>query len=63
MTVECIKGFVLGGSLAVMQGEIFQLVDAEENTFEGLVDYSRCPGMEIDFTEEELANNFKLIKS
>jgi hypothetical protein len=59
MKIECIKGFVLGGSIAVMQGEIFQLVDGEENTFEGLVDYSRCPGMEIDFTEEQLANNFK----
>ena len=63
MTIECIKGFVLGGSLAVMQGEIFQLVYDEENTFIGLEGYSRCPGMEIDFTEEELANNFKLIKS
>jgi hypothetical protein len=42
-----------------MQGEIFQLVDAEENTFVGLEGYSRCPGMETDFTEEELANNFK----
>jgi hypothetical protein len=59
MKIECIKGFVLGGSLAVMQGEIFQLVDSEENTFEGLVDYSRYPGMEIDFTEDHLANNFK----
>jgi hypothetical protein len=59
MKIECIKGFVLGGSIAVMQGEIFQLVDAEENTFVGLEGYSRCPGMETDFTEEELVNNFK----
>jgi hypothetical protein len=63
MTIECTKGYVLGGSLAIMQGEIFQLVYDEENTFIGLEEYSRCPGMEIDFTEEELANNFKLIKS
>jgi hypothetical protein len=61
MQIECIKGYVLGGSLAVMQGERFQLVCGEDLIFVGLSNYSRCPGIEIDFTEEELANNFKLI--
>jgi hypothetical protein len=61
MQIECIKGDVLGGSLAVMQGERIELVCSEDMTFVGILNYSRCPGVETDFTEEELANNFKLI--
>jgi hypothetical protein len=60
MYIECIKGFKLGGSVAFMQGEIFKLVDAESNTFVGVEGASRCPGMEIDFEEDQLCNNFKL---
>jgi hypothetical protein len=60
MYIECIKGFRLGGSIAVMQGEIFKLVNGEENTFEGVKGGSRCPGMEVDFEEDQLAEYFKL---
>ncbi len=60
MYIECIKGFVLGGSIAFMQGEVFKLVDAESNTFVGVEGASRCPGMEIDFEENQLADYFKL---
>jgi hypothetical protein len=61
MYIECIKGFRLdGGSIAIMQGEVFKLVDRDDNTFVGVEGASRCPGMEIDFEEDQLANNFKL---
>ena len=59
MYIECIKGFVLGGSIAFMQGEIFKLVDADSNTFVGVEGASRCPGIEIDFEENQLADYFK----
>jgi hypothetical protein len=61
MKIECIKGFQIdGGSMGIMQGEVFQLVDADSNTFEGVVGMSRQPGMEIDFYEEQLINYFKI---
>ena len=59
MYIECIKGFVLGGSIVFIQGEIFKLVDADSNTFVGVEGASRCPGMEIDFEENQLADYFK----
>lgn len=61
MKIECIKGLMLGGSIAIMQGEIFRLVDSDENIFIGIDGLSRCPGMEINFTEEQLVDNFKYI--
>jgi hypothetical protein len=60
MYVECIKGFVVSGFL-VMQGEVFKLINREEMIFEGVEGASLCPGMEIDFQQDQLANNFKLI--
>jgi hypothetical protein len=60
MRIICTKGFVIDGALAIMKGEMFKLINSEENTFEGIEGKSRCPGMEIDFTEEQLANYFEL---
>ena len=61
MYIECIKGFRLdGGSIAIMQGEVFKLINADDNTFVGVEGASRGPGMEIDFEEDQLANYFKL---
>ena len=64
MTIECIKGFVIGeedNSFAIMQGEVFKLSDIEDDIFTGVEGANRCPGIEISFTEEQLAENFKLV--
>ena len=62
MMIECIKGFQLdGGSLPIMQGEAFKLTDRDEMIFESVDGASMNPGMEFQFTNELLANNFKLI--
>ena len=62
MMIECIKGFQLdGGSLPIMQGEGFKLTDRDEMIFESVDGASMNPGMEFQFTNEILANNFKLI--
>ena len=62
MVIECIKGFQLGGSyLLIMQGEAFRLTDRDEMIFESVDGASMNPGMEFQFTDELLANNFKLI--
>ena len=60
--IECIKGFQLdGGSLPIMQGEGFKLTDRDEMIFESVDGASMNPGMEFQFTNELLVNNFKLI--
>jgi hypothetical protein len=59
MYVECIKGFLVDDFL-VMQGEVFELTDREEMIFEGVDGASLCPGIELYFTLEQLANNFKI---
>ena len=62
MTIECIKGFVIGeedNSFAIMQGELFKLV--EEDVYVALKAFSRNPGMEVCFTEKQLAENFKVL--
>ena len=62
MTIECIKGFVIGeedNSFAIMQGELFKLV--EEDVYVALKEDSRNPGMEVCFTEKQLAENFKVL--
>ena len=62
MIIECIKGFQLdGGSLPIMQGEAFKLTDRDEMIFESVNGASMNPGMEFQFTNELLANNFELI--
>ena len=62
MIIECIKGFQLdGGSLPIMQGEGFKLTDRDEMIFESVDGASMNPGMEFQFTNELLADNFKLI--
>ena len=62
MMIECIKGFQLdGGSLPIMQGEGFKLTDRDEMIFESVDGASMNPGMEFQFTNEMLVNNFKLI--
>jgi len=62
MVIECIKGFQLdGGSLPIMQGEEFSLTDRNEMIFESVDGVSMNPGMEFQFTDELLANNFKLL--
>lgn len=61
MEIKCIKGFTLGGLLAIMRGEIFKLVDTKDMIFEGEANKSRYPGEKINFTEQQLAENFKLI--
>ena len=62
MIIECIKGFQLdGGSLPIMQGEGFKLTDRDEMIFESVDGASMNPGMEFQFTNELLTNNFKLV--
>jgi len=62
MLIECIKGIQLdGGSLPIMQGEAFKLTDRDEMIFESVDGASMNPGMEFQFTDKLLANNFKLI--
>jgi len=62
MLVKCIKGIQLdGGSLPIMQGEVFELTDRDEMIFEAVDGASMNPGMEFQFTNEMLVNNFKLI--
>ena len=62
MMIECIKGFQLdGGSLPIMKGEAFELTDRDEMIFESVNGASMNPGMEFQFTNELLANNFKLV--
>ena len=64
--IECIKGFRMdGGSLAIMQGEVFELSEdldmADERIFVGVPGASQFPEMEIWFNEDQLCDNFKLI--
>jgi hypothetical protein len=62
MIIGCIKGFLLdGGSLPIMQGEEFKLIDRDEMIFESVDGVSMNPGMEFQFTNELLANNFRLL--
>jgi hypothetical protein len=65
LTIECIKGFRLdGGSLPIMKGEIFKLSEDSgigEMVFEAMEGASLNPGMEIEFTNDQLCNNFQLI--
>lgn len=65
LKIECIKGFCLdGGSFPIMQGEVFKLSecsDLDEMIFISLEGASFNPNMEIEFTYEQLANNFKLV--
>jgi plastocyanin len=64
LIIECIKGFRLdGGSLPIMKGEIFKLSEESgigEMVFEASAT-SLNPGMEIEFTNDQLCNNFQLI--
>jgi len=44
-----------------MQGEGFKLTDRGEMIFESVEGATMNPGKEFQFTDELLANNFKLI--
>jgi hypothetical protein len=57
MYIECIKGFKIGDSFAILQGEVFKLID---DVFVGVEGSSRNEGIELYFTEDQLANNFKI---
>lgn len=58
--IECIKGFCIdGGSFPIMQGEVFELSDDDDMVFESVENGSMNPGMEIQFSEDQLCNNFK----
>jgi len=67
--IECIKGFLLGDKNdgiegCVMVGEIFEFdKDGDGTDFIALEGNNRCPGMEVSFSYEELAQNFKIIPS
>jgi len=65
MKIECIKGFMLScGSLPIMQGEVFKLCldcDLDEMIFEAVDGGSLNPGMEFEFTPNQLCENFKFI--
>jgi hypothetical protein len=62
MTIECIKGIRLdGGSLPIIKGEAFKLTDRDEMIFESIDGASMNPGMEFQFTNEQLCNYFKLV--
>ena len=65
LKIECIKGFRIdGGSFPIMKGEIFKLSensDIDEMIFIGFEGASFNPGMEIEFTEDQLCNNFQLV--
>ena len=62
MLIKCIKGIQLdGGLLPIMQGEVFELTDRDKMIFEAVEGASMNPGMEFQFTNKMLVNNFKLI--
>jgi hypothetical protein len=66
MKIECIKGFVVvEEELIIMQGEVFEKTLESDwidrNTFRAVEGASFNPEMEIDFTNQQLCNNFKLI--
>ena len=65
LKIECIKGFRIdGGSFPIMKGEVFRLSknsDEDEMIFIALEGASFNPGMEIEFTNDQLCNNFQLI--
>lgn len=58
MYIECIKGFKIGDSFAIMEGEVFKYTD---DVYVGVKGASRNEGIELYFTEDQLANNFKLV--
>lgn len=63
MLVKCIKGFFAeGGEFCIMKGEMFQLVEGNEDftEFEG-TQQSRFPGMLITFYEKQLCENFEFV--
>ena len=63
MVIECIKGIELeGGCLPIMQGEGFKLTDRDEMIFTAIEGASMNPGMEMQFSNKQLINNFKIIK-
>ena len=66
MKIECIKGLLFDcNSILIMQGEVFKLSmnsDCDEiMLFEAVEGGSLNPGMELEFTNEELCENFKFI--
>ena len=64
LVIECIKGFKLdGGSFPIMKGERFKLSE-ESGIGEMIFEASAAsfnPGMEIEFTNDQLCDNFQLI--
>jgi hypothetical protein len=65
MKIECIKGFLIdGGAMVIMQGEVFKLnpsSDLDEMLFTAMEGACLSPGMNMEFTPEQLCNNFMLV--
>jgi len=62
MIIKCIKGIQLdGGSVPIMRGEEFALVNRDEMIFEAVDGASMNPGMEMQFEDDQLVNNFEMI--
>ena len=62
ITIRCIKGLLLEGSdFPVMIGEMFELIDPDNNEFEGIEGKSINPKMTISFFPEQLKDNFEFI--
>ena len=62
ITIRCIKGLLLEGSdFPIMKGEMFELIDPDNNEFEGIEGKSVNPKMAICFYPEQLMNNFEFV--
>jgi hypothetical protein len=62
ITIRCIEGILLeGGSIPIMKGEMFKLIDSDNNEFEGIEGKSMNPGMAICFYDEQLQHNFEFV--
>ena len=62
ITIKCIKGFLLEGSdFPVMAGEMFELIDPDNEVFVGIEGKSINPKMAICFYPEQLKDNFEFV--
>ena len=62
ITIRCIKGLLLEGSdFPIMKGEMFELIDPDNNEFEGIEGKSCNPKMTICFYPEQLRDNFEFV--
>ena len=62
ITIRCTKGLLLeGGEFPIMAGEMFELIDPDNNEFEGIEGKSVNPKMAICFYPEQLRDNFEFV--